>query len=56
MFGPRRRCPKCGWNDVRYSEYYSIWENLLRLFFLVPFRCRICRHRFFRFPNYIQPL
>ena len=42
-------CPKCTSTQVRRANRSGIWEEFLRLFFLAPFRCRACRHKFYRF-------
>jgi CheY-like chemotaxis protein len=43
------RCRACGSADVRRSESRSLLDIILICFFLVPFRCRYCRRRFYRF-------
>lgn len=42
-------CPKCTSTNVRRAYRTGIWEEFLRLFFIAPFRCRSCRHKFYRF-------
>jgi hypothetical protein len=42
-------CPKCTSTLVRRANRSGIWEEFLRLFFIAPFRCRACRHKFYRF-------
>jgi hypothetical protein len=42
-------CPKCTSTHVRRANRSGIWEEFLRLFFIAPFRCRACRHKFYRF-------
>jgi hypothetical protein len=42
-------CPKCTSTKIRRAYRHGVWENLLRLFFIAPFRCRACRHKFYRF-------
>jgi hypothetical protein len=42
-------CPKCTSTRIRRAYRHGVWENLLRLFFIAPFRCRACRHKFYRF-------
>lgn len=42
-------CPRCTSIDVRRANRSGIWEEFLRLFFIAPFRCRACRHKFYRF-------
>ncbi len=42
-------CPNCTSTDVRRSARKGMFEEFLRLFFIAPFRCRSCRHKFYRF-------
>lgn len=42
-------CPNCTSTDVRRANRKGIFEEFLRLFFIAPFRCRACRHKFYRF-------
>jgi hypothetical protein len=42
-------CPKCTSTNVRRASRSGMWEEFLRLFFIAPFRCRACRHKFYRF-------
>ena len=42
-------CPKCTSTRIRRANRVGIWEEFLRLFFIAPFRCRACRHKFYRF-------
>ena len=42
-------CPNCTSKKVRRAYRHGIWEEFLRLFFIAPFRCRACRHKFYRF-------
>jgi hypothetical protein len=42
-------CPKCTSTKIRRAYRHGVLENLLRLFFIAPFRCRACRHKFYRF-------
>jgi len=42
-------CSRCGWSNVRPSPRRGAVEFVLAWFWLAPFRCRNCRHRFFRF-------
>ncbi|HVY93255.1 MAG TPA: hypothetical protein VHA14_10920 [Bryobacteraceae bacterium] len=46
---PDLYCPKCTSTSVRRATRSGIWEEFLRLFFIAPFRCRACRHKFYRF-------
>jgi predicted RNA-binding Zn-ribbon protein involved in translation (DUF1610 family) len=42
-------CPYCGEpNDIRRARRHGL-DWLLAVFFLVPYRCRDCRERFYRF-------
>jgi|HubBroStandDraft_5_1064220.scaffolds.fasta_scaffold1210743_1 DNA-directed RNA polymerase subunit RPC12/RpoP len=44
---PDIRCPNCGSCDVRDSyRRTGLWEVLLDMFNLVPYRCRACGNRF----------
>jgi len=47
--GKHGYCPKCTSTHVRRANRSGIWEEFLRLFFIAPFRCRACRHKFYRF-------
>src|SRR5690242_13029647 len=42
-------CPRCGWSNIRPSPRRGLIDGFMALFFLAPFRCRNCRHRFYRF-------
>jgi hypothetical protein len=42
-------CPKCTSNNVRRATRSGLFEEFLRLFFIAPFRCRACRHKFYKF-------
>ena len=42
-------CPRCTSVNVRRANRSGMWDELLRLFFVAPFRCRACRHKFYRF-------
>jgi hypothetical protein len=42
-------CPNCTSTDVRRANRTGMFESFLRLFFIAPFRCRSCRHKFYRF-------
>src|SRR6185312_15902775 len=46
---PSLYCPKCTSTAIRRATRSGIWEEFLRLFFIAPFRCRACRHKFYRF-------
>lgn len=49
QLGRHGYCPKCTSTHVRRANRTGIWEEFLRLFFIAPFRCRACRHKFYRF-------
>lgn len=49
MRTPNLFCPKCTSTSVRRAARTGMWEEFLRLFFIAPFRCRACRHKFYRF-------
>lgn len=42
-------CPKCTSTRIRKATRAGMFEEFLRLFFISPFRCRACRHKFYRF-------
>jgi chaperonin cofactor prefoldin len=42
-------CPHCTSTDIRRANRKGLFEGFLRLFFIAPFRCRACRHKFYRF-------
>lgn len=46
---PSHFCPRCTSTAVRRAARSGIFEEFLRLFFIAPFRCRACRHKFYRF-------
>jgi hypothetical protein len=41
-------CLKCGSSDIRRSKRHGALEWILKRFFIVPWRCMSCYHRFFR--------
>jgi hypothetical protein len=43
------RCGACGSSDVRLSMKYTALDSALSAFRIAAFRCRSCRHRFYRF-------
>jgi predicted RNA-binding Zn-ribbon protein involved in translation (DUF1610 family) len=47
--GKAPRCPVCGWTDVRRSRPKGFLDGLVRIVGLVPYRCRSCGQRFYRF-------
>ena len=42
-------CPKCTSGHIRRKSRHGLFENFLRLFFIAPFICRACRHKFYKF-------
>jgi hypothetical protein len=42
-------CPNCTSTNIRRANRQGLFEEFLRLFFIAPFRCRACRHKFYRF-------
>lgn len=40
-------CWRCGANKVRRSVSCSITDKFFKLLFMVPYRCRHCRSRFY---------
>ncbi len=42
-------CPSCTSTNIRRATRSGLFEEFLRLFFIAPFRCRACRHKFFKF-------
>jgi uncharacterized coiled-coil protein SlyX len=49
VIGKNGFCPNCTSTDVRRANRVGIFESFLRLFSIAPFRCRACRHKFYRF-------
>ena len=49
-------CRVCGSSDVRRSERRGLLDLLFALFFLAPFRCRLCRERFYGLWRPFQPI
>lgn len=47
------RCPKCHEFNVRRS-HRRMGDFFLRVIGLVPFRCNICDHRFYRFRKHAR--
>jgi CheY-like chemotaxis protein len=43
-----RCCPNCGSPEIRPSNRRNALDVLLACVFLAPFRCRVCRARFYR--------
>ncbi len=42
------KCPKCHERNIRRS-HHRLFDILLRSIGLVPMRCNLCDHRFYRF-------
>ena len=42
-------CPSCTSTNVRRAYRHGAWEQILRLFFVAPYRCRACRYKFYKF-------
>lgn len=42
-------CPACTSPNIRRAYRSGLWDEMMRLFFIAPFRCRACRHKFYRF-------
>lgn len=42
-------CPKCRRSNIRKAQQRGFQDLLLRLLFVFPHRCRVCRQRFYRF-------
>jgi hypothetical protein len=49
LVGRHGFCPNCTSTDVRRANRRGMVENMLRMFSIAPFRCRSCRHKFYRF-------
>jgi len=45
----QRVCPRCRWDTVRLARRRTHFDWIFRFVGLQPFRCRSCRHRFYRF-------
>jgi hypothetical protein len=45
----QRICPRCRWVAVRLAMRRTHFDWIFRFVSLQPFRCRSCRHRFYRF-------
>ncbi len=51
------RCPHCGSASIRTSWKRVFRDPFLRIFGIRPYRCRICRTRFYLFrPNAVKGL
>src|SRR5260370_30365699 len=44
---------RCGLKNSRHAPRRRLIDGVIAVFFLAPFRCRNCRHRFFRFSKRI---
>src|SRR5499425_1432204 len=51
------RCPRCGSPSVRRSSRVGAYERIISAFYLYPFRCQRCAHRFraLRWARYPHP-
>jgi len=47
-------CPKCREPNIRRS-HRQLLDFILRSFGMIPLRCNLCEHRFFRFRKSISP-
>ncbi|HEX8750369.1 MAG TPA: PilZ domain-containing protein [Nitrospira sp.] len=43
---PRPLCPRCSREYVRRISRVGLGERLISLFYVYPFRCQLCGHRF----------
>jgi hypothetical protein len=41
-------CPNCGRDFTRRSHREGLFERLISLFYVYPFRCQLCTHRFLK--------
>jgi hypothetical protein len=51
---PQLVCTKCQWSCARPSRRRNGIDFLVAFFLLLPFRCRSCHRRFYRF-SFLQP-
>jgi len=42
-------CPNCTSTKIRRSNRQGLVDHVLRFFFVAPFRCKACRHKFYKF-------
>jgi hypothetical protein len=42
-------CPHCTSKKIRRANRQGLLENILKFFFVSPYRCRACRRKFYRF-------
>jgi hypothetical protein len=47
-------CPKCREPNIRRS-HRQLLDFILRSFGMIPLRCNLCEHRFFRFRRSMSP-
>jgi hypothetical protein len=47
-------CPKCREPNIRRS-HRQLLDFFLRSFGMIPLRCNLCEHRFFRFRRSMSP-
>src|SRR2546428_533327 len=40
------RCPRCGQEAARRSPRAGVWEHVVSVLYLYPFRCQLCSTRF----------
>jgi hypothetical protein len=45
---PSLHCPRCTSRHIRRASRANLLEQSMRIFGLAPFRCRSCRHKFYR--------
>jgi hypothetical protein len=45
---PSLHCPRCTSRHIRRASRANFFEQLLRVLGFAPFRCRSCRHKFYR--------
>ena len=43
---PRPLCPRCSREYVKRVSRVGLGERLISLFYVYPFRCQLCGHRF----------
>jgi hypothetical protein len=42
------KCPVCAGQNVRLSHTVSLQDTLLGVLRYLPYRCRVCQHRFYK--------
>jgi hypothetical protein len=45
---PSLHCPRCTSRHIRRASRTNFFEQCMRLLGMAPFRCRSCRHKFYR--------